>query len=87
MKTFLIIYDDTANLDLIKDRIKSLGTYYNFLGNHWLVKTEIESPKEIHNTIVRDDMKTTNIVIFNIDTSSGGYWGFMNNALWQWLKK
>jgi len=87
MKIFLIIYNEEAVSDVLKDRIKGLGNYYNFFKNNWLVATEKETSEEVYNEIVKGDMSSLSIIVFAIDAElPNGYWGFMKKDLWEWMR-
>lgn len=87
MNIYLIAYNNEASSDILKDRIKNLGEYYNLFQNNWLVKSTLSTCEDVYREIVKDDLNTKHIVVFLINkTSNSGYWGFANNALWEWLK-
>ena len=87
MNIYLITYNSDASSEILKDRIKNLGEYYNLFQNNWLVKSNLSTCEDVYREIVKDDLNTKHIVVFlvNINPNSG-YWGFANKALWEWLK-
>ena len=87
MNIYLITYNGDASSEILKDRIKNLGEYYNLFQNNWLVESNLSTCEDIYREIAKDDLNTKHIVVFLINkTPSNGYWGFANNALWEWLK-
>lgn len=88
MKKILIIYDPSiSNIDILHDRIKSLGRNYVFWNNHWLVETNLTA-KEVYNKISVNEFKNNSFFVVEIsDKISEGYWGVMNESLWDWLKR
>ena len=86
MNTILIIYDNSIESDILRNRIKSMGDSFVFWDNHWLLRTEM-SVKETYDKIVTDGYEKKSIFLVKIDTQIGDYWGFMNKALWDWIKK
>lgn len=88
MKIYLVIYHEGDDSDILKDRIKNLGDYYRFFNNHWFVKTTLDKAEDVYDEIVKKDLSTLNIIVLNVDPKlSHNYWGFMNKALWDWLKQ
>ncbi|MCM1302313.1 MAG: hypothetical protein NC250_03095 [Alistipes senegalensis] len=89
MKTYLIIYaEETNNTEILIDRIKSLGDYCRFFNNHWFVRTSLNTAEDVYKSIIKDDLATISVIVLNISSQpSHNYWGFMNKAVWEWLKQ
>lgn len=85
-KVFLIIYMPGFESELLIARIKSLGPSYNFWGNHWFVRTSSTS-KEVYEKIVGEDFVSTSILVVEMSSEAFSYYGRMNTALWDWMKK
>ncbi len=45
-----------SNLEVLHDRIKSLGRSYVFWNNHWLVETKLTA-KEVYNKISANEFE------------------------------
>ncbi len=87
-KIYLIVYNNETSSEVLKDRIKNVGQYYNLFVNNWLVKSHLQTCKEVYQEITKEDMNTKHLVVFSIDSLPiEGYWGFANNALWEWIKE
>lgn len=61
MNTILITYNPSLDSEILRDRIKSLGEYYNFW-NHWIVKTN-EGVKEVYNKLSRSPLEKERILV------------------------
>lgn len=85
MNKYLIIYNSDASSDILKDRIKNLGEYYNLFQNSWLVYSYLQTCEAVYREIVKDDLTTKHIVVFSINSIPNSYWGYANKALWKWL--
>lgn len=86
MNTYLIIYDQNIESDVLVNRIKSLGNTYVFFENHWFVKTN-KTAKNIYEAIALNGYERKYILIVQIhNVQETGYWGMMNKALWEWLR-
>ncbi len=87
MKKVLVIYDQSiSNIEVLHDRIKSLGRSYVFWNNHWLVETSLTA-KEVYNKISANEFGKKSFFVVEIsDKVSDGYWGVMDSSLWDWLK-
>ncbi len=87
-KIYLIIYKPENDSDILKDRIKGLGSHYKVFDSHWFVKSVLDTAKEVYDAIVKDDLTTINLLVLNIiPTVQDSYWGYMNASLWDWLKE
>lgn len=85
-RIILVIYDPSLDSDILKDRIKTLGSNYTFWGNHWLVETTFTT-KEVYQKLSAGEFETTSLIVIEMTTASGSYYGRMNTSLWDWLKK
>ena len=85
-KIILIIYDPTLDSDILRDRIKSLGSNYTFWKNHWFVET-IHTAKEVYEKISVNEFESNSILVIEMSKESAkSYYGRMNTSLWDWLK-
>ena len=85
-KIILVIYDPSLDSDILRDRIKSLGSSYTFWGNHWFIKTTLSST-EVYRKVSADEFSTTALLIIELSENENNYYGRMNTTLWEWLKK
>lgn len=85
-KVFLIIYSPGLESELLVARIKALGLSYNFWGNHWFVQTS-STPKEVYEKIIGEEFVSTSILVVQMSDEMFSYYGRMNTALWDWMKK
>ncbi len=87
MKKLLVIYDPSiSNIEVLQDRIKSLGRNYVFWSNHWLIETNLTA-EEVYNKISANEFEKKSFFVVEIsDKVSDGYWGVMDGSLWDWLK-
>lgn len=87
MKTYLIINNSGEPLsDVVKDRIKSIGSFFFLQQDLFFVRTERETAKEVYEAIVKTDFSTLSIVILSVDpTVIQSYWGRSKNEFWNWL--
>ena len=88
MRKILVIYDPSiANIEVLHDRIKSLGRSYVFWTNHWLVETNLTA-KDVYNKISANEFEKKSFFVAEISDKVGdGYWGVMDGSLWDWLKR
>lgn len=84
MNTILITYNPSLDSEILKDRIKSLGDYYNFWNNHWIVKTK-DGVKEVYNKLSRSPLEKELILVVKFSKYKEGCFGRMNTRLWKWL--
>lgn len=84
-KILLIIYDKTADNQILCDRIKSLGPNYTFWDNHWFVETTLDS-KRAYEQIASGEYEQTSIIVMELSRGQLNYYGRMNTSLWDWLK-
>lgn len=84
-KIILVIYDPSIDNDILRDRIKSLGSNYTFWSNHWFVETSY-STKEVYEKISVNEFETASILVVELSKTSASYYGRMNTSLWDWLK-
>lgn len=84
-KIILVIYDLSLDSDILRDRIKSLGSNYTFWGNHWFVETSLTT-KEVYEKLSTNEFKTTSILVVELSKNSSYYYGRMNTSLWDWFK-
>lgn len=85
-KIILIIYDPSIDNDILRDRIKSLGSNYSFWNNHWFVATTYTT-KEVYEKISINEFEIASILIIEMSKNNLNYYGRMNTSLWEWLKK
>lgn len=84
-KIILVIYDPSLDSDILRDRIKSLGSNYTFWGNHWFVETSFTT-KEVYEKLSTNEFETTSILVVELSKNSNYYYGRMNTTLWDWFK-
>lgn len=84
-KIILVIYDLSLDSDILRDRIKSLGSNYTFWGNHWFVETSLTT-KEVYEKLSTNEFETTSILVVELSKNSNYYYGRMNTSLWDWFK-
>lgn len=84
-KIILVIHDPSIDSDILKDRIKSLGSNYTFWGNHWFIETTYTT-KEVYEKLSIEEFETTSLLVIELSQNDYNYWGRMNTSLWDWLK-
>lgn len=80
-RIYLIQYNISED-SVIVNRIKSLGSWIQYFGKSWLVKSEL-SAKAIYEKLSVDYEKES----FFIMELTSNYWGRMNTKVWDWLKE
>lgn len=85
-KILLIIYDNTIDSSILRDRIKSLGPNFTFWDNHWFVETTMDA-KKVYEQITSGEYEQSAVIVMEISTRAQSYYGRMNTALWEWLKE
>ena len=83
-KIYIIVVDPELNSEIIRERIKMIGSNYIFWDNQWLVSS-FESAKEIYQKLSADDFNLASIFVSEINV--GNYFGRMNPTLWEWVNK
>jgi len=79
-RIYLIQYDSNDD-SVLKDRIKSLGTWMNYFPKSWIVESEL-SAKEIYNSI-SEGYEKDRVLIMELKNSN--YWGVMPKNAWEWI--
>lgn len=84
MKKFIIIiYKVEGDDKNVKDNIKSLGAWFNYLQGSFLLMTTF-GVEEIYNRIGTN--KTGDrFLVMEVDLKS--YWGILPSDAWDWLKE
>jgi hypothetical protein len=84
MKKFIIIiYKVEGDDKSVKDNIKSLGAWFNYLQGSFLLMTTL-GVEEIYNRIGTN--KTGDrFLVMEVDLKS--YWGILPSDAWDWLKE
>ena len=79
--------NNIENVNLLKDRIKSLGdTLYIFEDSAAFVETEL-NVQETYDKISQNDFETASILILTINNIPFGFWGRMPVEVWNWLNE
>ena len=81
MKTYFIQYN-TAEDSILVNRIKALGSWAQFFGKSWLVKSNLTS-QQIYDQLSINHQQDS---VFIIEVNQTNYWGRMNRDLWDWLQ-
>lgn len=82
---YLITYSDSIeNVQILKDRIRQFGDYINFLDNNWLIYTQ-DGVQDIYRKVSNGIFENDLILVMAINENV--YWGRLNKAVWEWLKK
>lgn len=68
---------------IIKERIKSLGTWMNYFPKSWIIESSL-SAKDIYEKISIDYEKDR-ILIMELNKTN--YWGVMPKEAWDWFQK
>ena len=68
-KIILIIYDPSIDNDILRDRIKSLGSNYSFWNNHWFVATTYTT-KEVYEKISINEFEIASILIIEMSKNN-----------------
>lgn len=87
MSAFYQISYDYKSIDkdeIIKDRIKQFGDYFNVFPGFWLIYTDVPY-KKIYQRIANEQFEDIALLVLKVDIST--YWGRMDKSLWDWLKK
>lgn len=84
MNTYLIISEEINGSEILKDRIKRIGSHYRIFNTCWAVRSEKNTPKDVYDFIIGEDMPIQNILVVYIN-DIGGYWGFLKRDIWDWL--
>lgn len=87
MRKIKIIYYDsiTINNSLFEGLVNSVcESVYNVKPGLSIVKYDGPS-KDLYEKL-HPTFPTQNILILDTSTDNQGYWGYMDNKLWQWLK-
>ena len=79
-RIYLIQYDSKDD-SILKDRIKSLGTWMNYFPKSWIVESNLTA-KQIYENI-SPDYKNDRILIMEL--KKGNYWGVMPREAWDWI--
>lgn len=84
----LVMYrNNIENVNLLKDRIKSLGdTLYIFEDSAAFVETEL-NVQETYDKISQNDFESASILILTINNIPFGFWGRMPVEVWNWLNE
>ena len=85
-RILLIIHNPSLDSDILRDRIKSLGSNYTFWGNHWLVETTYTT-KEVYEKISANEFALESMLVIEMSDDANNYYGRMNTSLWDWFKK
>ncbi len=83
-KIYIIIIDEDLDADIMRDRIRAIGSNYAFWNNHWLVETE-QSARQIYNKLSAEPYDQVEIFVAELDNSN--YYGWMNAELWDWIEE
>lgn len=83
MNRIYIIQYDIKEDAIIKERIKSLGTWMNYFPKSWIIESSLLA-KEIYEKISVDYEKDR-ILIMELNKSN--YWGVMPKEAWDWIQK
>ena len=79
--------NNIENVNLLKDRIKSLGdTLYIFEDSAAFVETEL-NVQETYDKISQNDFESASILILTINNIPFGFWGRMPVEVWNWLNE
>lgn len=82
MNRIYIIQYDVKDDSILKERIKSLGTWMNYFPKSWVVESNL-SAKEIYGKI-SVDFEKDRILIMELQKSN--YWGVLPKKAWEWIQ-
>lgn len=86
MKTYVILVHNENNVDIVRERLQQLGSYFVFFEKDFVIKTTINSAQEVFEQIERNEQ--FDLVVFEIQAiPQESYWGFANKELWKWLQE
>ena len=83
MSRIYIIQYDVKEDSVIKDRIKTLGTWMNYFPKSWVIESDLTA-KQIYDKISVDYEKDR---FFIMELNKNNYWGVMPKEAWDWIKK
>ena len=81
---FITYSENIEKAQLLKDRIKQYGDYFNFLDNNWFVYSN-DSAQDIYNKLSKGEFEDDLILVMAVDLKD--YWGRLTGDVWDWLKK
>lgn len=81
MKKTYLIQSNQSNSLAFESSVKSLGAWFKYFYNNWLVESEL-SAKDIYR-ILTTEHKDISILIIEINTVN--YFGRMDSKLWEYI--
>lgn len=87
MKIYIVVFDINIKNEILVDRIKGCAPdTFKALENVWFIASDHTTNEDIYNKINIDDkFGKSSIMVAEIKTKDGDYWGCMNRNLWPWL--
>ncbi len=82
MNRIYLIQYKVSDDSILKDRIKSFGSWMNYFGHSWIIQSDL-SAQAIYNKLSVGYAKDS---IFIIELDPSNYWGRMDTKVWDWLK-
>lgn len=86
MTNIKMIYFDSVAIDSVtfESRLSKLCISLYVIKEGIVIVNYNGSSKDLFDQLFPDSA-TNNVLIVDLDGSSGSYWGFMNKELWTWL--
>ena len=80
-KIYIVNYSSKVSESVINDKIKSLGDWFNYFPNSFLLFSS-SSVQTIYNNIATN-LPEDRFLILEIDLKD--YWGWLPKEAWEWL--
>lgn len=86
MTNIKIVYFDSVSLDAVtfEGRLRSLCNSIYVIKEGLIVVNYNGSSKSLFDSLFPDS-PLGNVLVIDLDTTAGSYWGFMNKDFWTWL--
>ena len=82
-KIVIIIYKVEGNDQSVKDNIKLLGEWFNYIQGSYIILTKL-GVQEIYNRI-GTNISGDRFLVIEVDLKT--YWGILPKEAWDWLSK
>lgn len=84
MKIYIIIVDSSDFVQVVQDKIQSLGKYYKISEKCFILSSDRDRAQNVYDEL--SGGTKIGLVVFEIKTETAiNYWGYSNKELWKWL--